>query len=394
MAPYLQLLDRNAFGNYRQLLYDITLNPAMGNYLDINNNTKTNPNENYAREVLQLFSHRHGDLLNHDGSQQLDGAGQPIPTYDQTTVNNFARVLHRLAIWPTAATRACRTTSIRWSRTTAQPRHRLRSAAERARSAEGDRTRSKDLDDALDNIFNHPNVGPFICQAADPASGDEQSEPRPMSRRVAAAFNANRRRPRRHAGGDHGDPARPGGAQPTSARSELRPPQGSRAVFANSCCGRRRPERQLPEPVRRIPSTHGVPDGEDPLRPASVFSYYPADYGLPGTAIVAPEFGIFQSTTALKRANFINTMVFSNVPTGANDPNGTALDLSKLTLLAANPNALVQELNHMMMHDSMSSQMQTIVLNAVNAVAATNPLLRAQTALYLVTSSSQFQVAR
>ena len=91
MTPYLQLLDRNAFGNYRHLLYEISLNPAMGNYLDIAGNTKANPNENYAREILQLFSI--GTVrLNQDGTQQLDDTGQPIPTYTQETVNNFARV--------------------------------------------------------------------------------------------------------------------------------------------------------------------------------------------------------------------------------------------------------------------------------------------------------------
>jgi uncharacterized protein (DUF1800 family) len=72
MTPYLQILDRNAFGNYRQLLFEITLNPAMGNYLDVNGNTRTRPNENYARELLQLFSI--GTVrLNVDGTQQLDG---------------------------------------------------------------------------------------------------------------------------------------------------------------------------------------------------------------------------------------------------------------------------------------------------------------------------------
>ena len=85
MTPYLQTLDRDVFGNFRQLLYDITLNAAMGNYLDMNGNTKTRPNENYAREVLQLFSI--GTVrLNVDGTPQLDASGQPIPTYDQTMV--------------------------------------------------------------------------------------------------------------------------------------------------------------------------------------------------------------------------------------------------------------------------------------------------------------------
>src|SRR5262245_60248951 len=91
MAPYLRTLDRHAFGNYRDLLYDITLNPAMGNYLDVNGNTRTRPNENYAREILQLFSI--GTVrLNIDGTPLLDPNGQSIPTYTQETVDNFARV--------------------------------------------------------------------------------------------------------------------------------------------------------------------------------------------------------------------------------------------------------------------------------------------------------------
>ena len=90
-APYLQILDRNAFGSYRNLLYDITLNPAMGNYLDVTGNTGLGRTRTTRREVLQLFSI--GTFkLNPDGTQQLDGAGQPIPTYGQTDVSNFARV--------------------------------------------------------------------------------------------------------------------------------------------------------------------------------------------------------------------------------------------------------------------------------------------------------------
>src|SRR5262249_32691206 len=90
-TPYLQVLDRDAFENFDKLLYDITLNPAMGNYLDMANNTKTNPNENYAREILQLFTIGL-NRLNPDGSLAQDSFGQTIPTYDQTIVNAFARV--------------------------------------------------------------------------------------------------------------------------------------------------------------------------------------------------------------------------------------------------------------------------------------------------------------
>jgi hypothetical protein len=107
MRGYQQLLYRSAFGNFRQLLYDVTLNPTMGRFLDMLNNrcqTRTppdvnicrnglnsQPNENYAREILQLFSIG-TFLLTQDGTRQLDGNGNPIPSYDQKTVEEFARV--------------------------------------------------------------------------------------------------------------------------------------------------------------------------------------------------------------------------------------------------------------------------------------------------------------
>src|ERR1041385_4368290 len=91
MTVYLQALDRNAFGNYRTLLNDITLNPAMGEFLDMRLSTRTNLNENYAREVLQLFSVG-TDVLNPDGTLQRDAQGNTIPTYTQADVNEFTRV--------------------------------------------------------------------------------------------------------------------------------------------------------------------------------------------------------------------------------------------------------------------------------------------------------------
>ena len=135
--------------------------------------------------------------------------------------------------------------------------------------------------------------------------------------------------------------------------------------------------------------------GMDVLRPNSVFSYYPADFLLPGsTTFDAPEFGIFSASTSLRRANWVNTIVFANIPTHANTPNGTSLDLSRLQALAGDPVALVDELDRILLGRTMSASMKTSVINAVNAVASTNPLLRARQALYLVATSSQFQVQR
>jgi hypothetical protein len=136
--------------------------------------------------------------------------------------------------------------------------------------------------------------------------------------------------------------------------------------------------------------------GQDLLRPVSVFSYYPADFLVPGTTDLAgPEFGILSATTTLRRANFVNTMVFNGgIGTSTNAPNGTSLDLSKLQSLAGNPQSLVTELNRILLHGGMSAQMQASVVTAVSAVTSTNTLLRTQQALYLVATSSQFQVQR
>ena len=96
MAPYMRLLLQDAFSNYRTLMYDVTLSPAMGAYLDMVNSDKpptsaTHANENYARELMQLFT-LGLNQLNEDGSLQLDGSGNPIPTYSQNDVQSFARV--------------------------------------------------------------------------------------------------------------------------------------------------------------------------------------------------------------------------------------------------------------------------------------------------------------
>ena len=160
-APYLQILDRHAFGNYRKLLYDITLNPAMGNYLDVTGNTRTRPNENYAREVLQLFSI--GTFkLNPDGTQQLDGAGQPMPTYSQTASTTsrasspagFAAApgpgilnyIDPMVVEPSAA------------------RRRRQRRCSTASMLPANQTTAKDSSDAIDNIANDPNIGPYISK--------------------------------------------------------------------------------------------------------------------------------------------------------------------------------------------------------------------------------------
>jgi uncharacterized protein (DUF1800 family) len=390
MTPYLQTLDRDAFGNFRQLLYDITLNPAMGNYLDVANNTRTRPNENYAREILQLFSI--GTVrLNLDGTQQLDGTGLPIPTYDQTIVNNFARVFTGWRLAPGAQGIPNYIDPM----VVNEVQHDVGSKAllNGVVLPAGQGT-AKDLADAIDNIFNDPNVGPFISKqliqhlvTSNPTSA--------YVARVASVFNG--------AGGTRGDlravikailldPEARGDAKADANYGRLRHPAQFilnllRAFSARSADGTADSDGYL--------NPQSVNMGMDVFRPPSVFSYFSPSTVVAGTSGVrGPEFGLFTTSTALRRANFVNTMVFSRIAVSTNAPNGTSLDLSGAQTLAANPAQLVDALNALLMHGAMSPDMRQSIIEAVSAVAATNPLKRARTAVYLVATSSQYQVER
>lgn len=394
LRPYLDVLDRNAFGNYRQLLSEITLNPAMGRYLDMVTSTRTNPNENYPREILQLFSIGL-EKLNPDGTPQLDGNGDPIPTYDQAVVSGFAKVFTG---WTYAAQPIPGVTNYFDPMILVAGNHDVTAKTLfPGITLPAGQTGTKDLNDALDVIFNHPNVGPFLGKQLIQSFVTSNPSPAYVAR-VAAVFADNGQGVR----GDLGavikqvllDPeARSGSAAPDAGK--LREPvlfvtQALRALGVRAANGTGQSDGYL------NPQTS--PMGQDVFRPATVFSYYPPDFLLPGsTTVLAPEFGVLSASTALRRANFVNTIAFSTIPTNTNYPyvpNGTSIDLAPLQALAASPAALVDRLDQLLTHQTLSAAAKQTIVTAVNAVAATNTLLRAQTAAYLVLTSSQFQVER
>jgi hypothetical protein len=134
--------------------------------------------------------------------------------------------------------------------------------------------------------------------------------------------------------------------------------------------------------------------GMDVFRPPSVFSYFSPAGGVPGGGgLRGPEFGIFSTSTALARLNFVNTMVYSRINASANAPNGTSIDLSPLQPFAK-PDFLVEELNQRLLHGTMTSEMRGSLVGAVNAVPASDTLRRVRTAVYLILTSSQYQVQR
>ena len=184
MIPYEQMLMADAFTNYRQIMGDVTLSPTMGQYLDMANNAMGNPatgtiaNQNYAREVMQLFTIG-TTMLNPDGSQQLDGNGLPLPTYLQPVIADTARVFTGWTYLPTSG-------PVEWNDyiNPAGPmvpypsEHDMGSkqllngyvGAGGAEPAAGCEQRAR-------QHFQSSERGAVCRQDADPASGEEQSEP-------------------------------------------------------------------------------------------------------------------------------------------------------------------------------------------------------------------------
>lgn len=400
-----QILSANAFGNYRTMMSQMTLNPGMGNYLDMIRSTKNNPNENYAREVLQLFNVGLF-MLNQNGTLQLDGQGQPIPTYDQNTVNNFTKVFTGWAFCETTALCPNRTVgaqNFKDPMLLTQANHDVTAKtllsypnAVNQNIAAG-LNGSVEVEQALDNIFNHPNLGPFIGRYLIQQMVTSNPTPAYVGR-VAAAFNNN-------GSGVRGD-------MKAVIRAILLDPEARGDVKTDPNYGKLREPVQLMTNLLRtfnvrsadgLTQSDGVVAGlptamaQNPFNSPTVFNYYSPDYLIPGTVLNGPEFGIMTTATAIARANFGNTMVFARINTGADAPNGTSIDLSELqSAFAADTtgNLMVDTIDRKMMHSTMSQTMKSTILTSLAPIANTNTLAKAQQALYLVTTSSQYQVQR
>jgi uncharacterized protein DUF1800 len=391
MLPYLQVLSKGAFGNFRQLLTDITLNPAMARYLDTVNNNRAAPNENYARELLQLFSIG-VDELNIDGTPKLDGAGEPIATYDQSTITAFARVFTG---WVFAPARTAGVTNFidplvpgTASAHDADPKKLLNGVTLPA----GHDART-DLHDALDNVFAHPNVAPFIATRLIQHLVTSNPSPAYVGR-VASVF--------RSTGGDmkavvrallldteaRTDPAT--ASPPDAVYGHLREPVLWITSFLRPFGSRVVTDYVLSDSF--LPS--GLQMSQDLFRAPSVFNFYPPDYVVMGDATLGPEFAIYATTTALARTNFAYQVIYKAMSTNVNRPTGTWIDLSGLESLASNPATLVDTLNAMGLHGRMSADMRNVLIASVAAIPASNTLARLRNAIYLVVTSPQYLVER
>jgi uncharacterized protein (DUF1800 family) len=422
MLEYHKQLSKNAFGNYRTLMYDMTLNPGMGNYLDMMRSTRANPNENYPREILQLFTIGLF-MLNQDGTVQVDGQGNPIPTYDQNVVNNFTKVFTGWRDCRPADFNASCPDFVNGTQDYKDPMS-LNALNQNAGHDLTAKTlfnypgapnptipacvgctlntqiypyATSSLNQALDNIYNHPNVGPFVSKLL--IQHLVTSDPTPAYvGRVAAVFNANRTNPTQ---------------MKEVVKAILLDPEARGDLKTDPRYGKLREPVQLMTNLYRHFNVSdaagtGLSDGDvnrlptglaqNTFNPPTVFNYYPPNFIVPGTTLLAPEFGIFTTGTAIGRANLGNSIVFGQINVSMpNTPSGTKINFADLqAIAAADPTSsqLLDHLNTRMMHGAMSAQMKQTIMTAVNTITATDTLGRARAAVYLIVTSSQYQVQR
>jgi uncharacterized protein (DUF1800 family) len=406
MAPYMRLLLQDAFVNYRTLMNDVTLSPAMGRYLDMVNNdnppTGQHANENYARELMQLFT-LGLDKLNQDGTLQLDTSGNPIPTYTQADVDSFALAYTGWTYPTQPGLTLAKHNPTYWigPMVPFESNHNMTAKVlfvnGTAVTLPAGQSAENDLSGALDSIFAQPSLPPFVCKqliqhlvTSNPSSA--------YVKRVANVFVSGSF----SGGGVTIGSGQRGDMQAVIAAilldSEAR--RGDSTATANPGDGHlREPILYIANILRALgattdgvgPANFGSSMSESVMDPPSVFNFFPPDYNIPDTNLVGPEFDLETTATTLVRANFVNTFVYGSIGSG------TTVSFTTYANLAANPNAtgqLLDSLNALLLHNAMTADARASILAAVNAVPAgsTQNLLRAQAAIYLILSSSQYQI--
>jgi uncharacterized protein (DUF1800 family) len=433
---YIEILDNNAFGNYRDLMYEMTLSPAMGEYLDMVRSSRDSPNENYPRELLQLFTIGLYEL-NQDGTFKLDGQGNRIATYDQDKVNQFTKVFTGWRHCNNGNNSACPNATLGMTNyidpmylsfpgnhdPTAKtlfnypgaPNPTIPACSNCTNDANRIAYANDSLNKTLDNIFYHPNVGPYIGKLLIQQLVTSDPSPAYVGR-VAAAFNNN-------GSGERGD-------MKTVIRAVLLDPEARGSQKTDPTYGKlREPLQYLTNflrtfNVRAGNTANGVPTappascqnqtdgvfdwvtremGQDVWFPPTVFNYYPPDYVVPGTDILGPEFALANTGTSFARNNYIYFLSFGSFwferSTAENPypyvPCGTSIDLSEPIAWATaetTGNNLIEGLNRKMMHGTMSEAMKTKIRTAINFNVSAE--LKAKQAVFLIASSSQYQIQK
>ncbi len=433
IASYWDMLGRNAFGNFRTLLNDVTLHPAMGWYLNTKGNQKENsagrqPDENYGREVMQLMTIGLYQL-NLDGTEKTDSSGVKLDSYTASDVTNIARVFTGYDydyttdtdVLPVGGTGTIKTNNFTKLPMKMTPANHSVLASTflgvtiPAQSPATTASAAAKLKTALDTLFNHPNVGPFFGKQM--IQRMVTSNPsKAYVARVASVFNNN-------GSGVRGDLRAVFSA--ILLDDEARGPSGLTDAYWG----------KLREPVVRLAQwgrTFGIQSargswkigdlsrpndqlGQSTLRSGSVFNFFRPGYVPPSTALAtvdatAPEFQIVTETSVGGYLNFMMSIIkdgiFVNGPDVpqniSNGFNGRDITCAYTRELAAvaDASALVARINKFMCAGQLSAATQTTIVNALNATAlGTSPTLavkmnRVGAAVLLVMASPEYLVQK
>lgn len=370
VASYYDMLGQNAFGNFRTLLENVALHPMMGLYMSHLRNKKESgtrvPDENFAREVMQLMTIGLYQL-NQDGSNKLSG-GQPVETYSHEDVMGLAKVFTGWS-WagPDQSTTRFNGGNAYAARdwTPMQQYPAFHSTASKSfLGATTNGSGEADLKVALDTLFNHPNVGPFIGRQLIQRLVSSNPSPAYVSR-VAGVFNNN-------GAGVRGDmravirailldPEAPATGNAKKLREPiLRLAHWMRAFNAKSTTGRFM-MANTDDPMTSL--------GQTPFRAPSVFNYFRPGYTPPNTALssagmVAPEMQITGEPSVTGYLNYMQTAVQYGV--GGN--RDIMPDYSAELALAEQPAQLVDRVNLLLLAGQMSSTLRNQLITALNAV--------------------------
>jgi uncharacterized protein (DUF1800 family) len=404
-AGYWDMLNANAFGNFRTLLEAVTLNLQMGNFLNLSTSRKIDgngrmPDENYAREVMQLFTIGL-TTLNTDGSPKTDLFGNHSDTYTQDDVANLAHVFTGYTADVTGMT----VTTVPWEsfavREPAYARkpmmvingeHSNQQVTFLGTTIPASTPAATALKTALDTLFDHPNVGPFFARAM--IKQLVMSNPSPAYvGRVAAAFNDN-------GSGVRGDLKAFWTAIFTDAEARTLPDAVTggklREPIARFVQWARTAEVTTTAGSWTIGDLSGMQSlGQSPLRSPSVFNFFRPGYMPPNTAmadkgLVAPEFQIVNETTT---AGYLNFMLGA-VKSGVND---VKPQYGALLAKADDAAALVSALNLRLTANQLSPATVTLIQTAVAGLAATTDaqkLNRVQAAVYLTMAAPEYLIQK
>jgi len=396
LSSYYDMLLANAFGNFRDLLRAVTLHPVMGVYLSHVNNAKANPalntfpDENYAREVMQLFTIGLFEL-NSDGTQKKDGSGNPIPTYDNADIQEFAKIFTGLSYGPGQSGVAFfgNTNPVMYvpmqmfdAFHDPGPKHLLNGV-----DVPAGQTGMQDIDAAVDDLFNHPNTGPFIGRLLIQRLVTSNPSPAYIAR-VAAAF----------AGGN----GRPRGDMPAVLRAVLLDPEAATAIH-------------LREPFLRYVALNRIlhatsDDGTYPglgyiaqfllqqhvLSAPSVFNFYSPNFSPPGElgagGKVSPEMQITTDSTIVGLSDLVAFTLYGTQ--SIDTPSGFTtirLDLSDLEALADDADALIDRIDLEFTSGRMDAATKSAIRGAI-APITNDAAGRTKLALYLALISPAYAV--